>query len=254
MTLFQSADFPQIYDFLVTLPVDEHILDLLTKNTTSYLDIFPIGQPLKSLYALYAIGEYLNPLSPLANPSDESGGYDCALRRILKLVVSAISDRKVIDSGSGAILKAKLASRLVRQFARILTGTVRQFASGTQFTNLITTDPARGPLTAEGLDATLVERLGDLLSSALAAEPNPPITDLVIETFKAMLETCTLKSELWERLQSQMEFRATVKKLLIDDDRDVVRKSIAGCIRDKIDENSRFERPRFAVLSAMLIY
>lgn len=108
--------------------MDEHILELLTKDTADYLEIFPIGQPLKSLYALYAIGEYLNPLSPLANPSDESGGYDRALRRILRLVVSAISDRKVIDSGSGAILKAKLASRLVRQFARILTGIVKYFA------------------------------------------------------------------------------------------------------------------------------
>lgn len=86
-----------------------------------------------------------------------------------------------------------------------------------------------------------MERLGDLLSSALKAEFSPPITDLIIETFKAILETCTLKSELWELLHSQMQFRATVKKLLIDDDRDIVRKSIAACIGDKIDENSRFE-------------
>lgn len=68
-----------------------------------------------------------------------------------------------------------------------------------------------------------------------------------------MLETCTLKTQLWELLQSQMNFPASVKKLLIDDDRDVVRKSIAGCIRDKIDENSRFECPRLALLPAMLI-
>lgn len=85
-----------------------------------------------------------------------------------------------------------------------------------------------------------MKRLGDLLASALKAEPSPPITDLVIETFKAILETCTLKQDLWELLHSQLEFRATVEKLLIDDDRAVVRKSIAGCIRDKIDEDTRF--------------
>lgn len=101
------------------------------------------------------------------------------------------------------------------------------------------TDPARASLTTECLDATLVERLGDLLSSALQAQSSPPITDLVIETFKATLETCTMKANLWGLLHSQMEFRATVKKLLIDDDRAIVRKSIACCIRDKIDENSR---------------
>lgn len=114
----------KIYDFLVTLPVDEHILELLRRDSTTYQDIFPVGQPLKSLYALYAVNEYLNPLSPLTSPSEESGGYDSALQRLLSLIVSAISDREVIDSGSGAILKAKLASRLVRQFTRILTGTV----------------------------------------------------------------------------------------------------------------------------------
>lgn len=87
-----------------------------------------------------------------------------------------------------------------------------------------------------------MERLGDLLSSALEAAPSPPITDLVIETFKAILDTCTIKPELWELLHSQMDFRNTVKKLLIDDDRDVVRKSIASCIGNKVDENSRYER------------
>lgn len=107
--------------------MDEQILDLLTKDTTTYRDIFPIGQPLKSLYALYAIGEYLNPLSPLASASEEDSCYDSALQRILTLVVSAISDHEVIDSGSGAMLKAKLASRLVRQFAKILTGIVCYF-------------------------------------------------------------------------------------------------------------------------------
>lgn len=87
-----------------------------------------------------------------------------------------------------------------------------------------------------------MERLGDLLSSALGAEPSPPITELVIETFKAILDTCTLRPHLWELLHSHMNLRDTIKKLLIDDDRDIVRKSIAGCIGDKINEDSRYER------------
>ncbi|CAN8096633.1 unnamed protein product [Discula destructiva] len=210
----------KIYDFLVTLPVDEHVLSLLTQATTTYRDVFPPGQPLKSLYALYAIQKYLVQLSSLNSPSKGNGAYCDALRRILKLVIAAISDREVIDNGSGVFLKAKLASRLVKQFAEILT------------------DPLRAPSTAEDLDKTLGERLGELLDSALVMGRSPPITDLVIETFKAILETCVLKAELWELLHSQTRFRDIVQKLLIDDDREVVRKSTASHIENVIVANT----------------
>lgn len=205
----------RIYDFLVALPVDEHILNLLAKETTTYEDVFPVGQPLKSLYALYAIQKYLASLSPMNAPSD-SGIYGDALQRILKLVIAAISDPEVIDSGSGVILKAKLAARLVQQYGAILT------------------DPLCASSTAELLSQNLMSRLNELLVSALELEASPPITDLVIESFSAILETCTLKTDLWDLLNSQTRFREFVQKLLIDDDREIVRIATASHIGSKI--------------------
>lgn len=114
----------QIYAFLVTLPIDDRILCALESETTTYQDLFPIGHPLKSLYALHAIREYLSSQSALAKSQQENIFYDGALRRILGLVTFAISDRAVIDNSSGVELKAALATRLVEQLLATLRGNI----------------------------------------------------------------------------------------------------------------------------------
>lgn len=209
----------QIYDFLVALPVDEHILSLLTDVTTTYRDIFPIGQPLKSLYAMRVIEWYLGSLSAVDHPSKASEAYGDALRQILRLVIAAISDREVISRGSGVLLKAKLATRLVKHLAQIVT------------------DPLRSPSTADDLDSTLVQRLDEILAYALEMESDQPMAELVIETFNAILETCTFKADLWNLFHLQPTFRGSVQKLLIDDNRDIVRMSTAAHIGKKIAED-----------------
>ncbi len=39
----------KIYHFLIKLPTDDRILHALQSRTTPYQDIFPLGQPFKSL-------------------------------------------------------------------------------------------------------------------------------------------------------------------------------------------------------------
>lgn len=102
--------------------MDDHILDLLRDEVTSYEKIFPIGHPLKSLYALHAMKEYLSSHCSQPTANDASIKYEGALRRLLQLVVSAISDPDVIDTCSDADLKFILALRLVEQFSAILRG------------------------------------------------------------------------------------------------------------------------------------
>lgn len=114
----------QIYAFLVTLPVDDRILCVLESETTTYKDVFSIGHPLKSLYALHAIRDYLSSQSALAKLKQEKILYDGALRRVIGLVTFAISDRAVIDDSTGAELKAALATRLVEQLLAIMRGKV----------------------------------------------------------------------------------------------------------------------------------
>lgn len=112
----------QIYAFLITLPVDDRILCALESESTTYQELFPVGHPLKSLYALHAIREYLRSQSALAKSQQEDIFYDGALRRVLSLMTFAISDRAVIDNSSGAELKAVLATGLVEQLLAILKG------------------------------------------------------------------------------------------------------------------------------------
>lgn len=111
----------QLYSFLVTLPVSEKIVDMVANDNMPYSDVFPIGQPLKSLYALHAIREHLNSLCPEQQPQ-EADKYRDALRRALALVVSALRDHEVISKTSRENLKAALALQLVEQLFAILRG------------------------------------------------------------------------------------------------------------------------------------
>ena len=47
----------QIYYFLVKFPVYDRVLNDFASKTTSHSEIFPVGQPFKSLYAIYALRE-----------------------------------------------------------------------------------------------------------------------------------------------------------------------------------------------------
>lgn len=121
VTMHGLTEF-QIYAFLVTLPVDGRILTTVGQQAVTYQEIFPVGQPLKSLYALYAIQEYLDTQSSLSRSNNDAVFYERALLRALTLIVCAICDRDVVDKGSGAELKILLALRLVELLLAILRG------------------------------------------------------------------------------------------------------------------------------------
>lgn len=98
------------------------MLTTIGKQTVTCQEVFPTGQPLKSLYALYAIQEYLNTQASLAKSECDEGLYERALLRALDLIVCAICDREVVNKGSGAELKIVLALRFVELLLAILRG------------------------------------------------------------------------------------------------------------------------------------
>ncbi|ROW14317.1 hypothetical protein VPNG_03964 [Cytospora leucostoma] len=206
----------EIYAFLVTLPVDGRILTTVGQRAVTYQEIFPVGQPLKSLYALYAIQEYLDTQSSLSKSKNDAGFYERALLRALTLIVCAICDRDVVEKGSGAELKILLALRLVELLLAILR------------------DPLRPSPPPEGLNYTLVERLLEILDSCFMVESTLSSTNLLNATAQAILDTCSLNPDLWGRLCSQADVESLIQKLLLDDPREVVRKSAAGVISEKV--------------------
>jgi ubiquitin carboxyl-terminal hydrolase 34 len=124
----------QIYSFLVKLPADQNILRAIENPSTSYEDIFPIGQPFKSLYAVHAVREYHASqkrkfaTTQLQDCEDDTEGlgdsFATALIRALSLVVSALSDPEVIAQSPSRELQIELSSSLVEAFVAILKGNV----------------------------------------------------------------------------------------------------------------------------------
>ncbi|CAK7274619.1 hypothetical protein SEPCBS119000_006265 [Sporothrix epigloea] len=50
----------EIYEFLAQLPINEEFLSQFDQSGLAYTDVFPVGQPYKSLYALHALQQYLD--------------------------------------------------------------------------------------------------------------------------------------------------------------------------------------------------
>lgn len=101
-------------------------------------------------------------------------------------------------------------------------------------------DPLRPSSPPAVLNYVLVERLLDTLSSCFVAEPTLSSTNLLNATFQAILDTCSLDLELWNQLCTQADINLLAQKLLLDDPREVVRKSAARVIGEKATRSFRY--------------
>jgi ubiquitin carboxyl-terminal hydrolase 34 len=211
--------------------VDDRILAIFDQETPNYHHVFPVDQPLKSLYAVHAIQEYLNVQFSLAKSSNENGSYNNSLARALRLVVWAISDPRVADGNSSEELKIQLASKLVEQLLSILKGLWPRLCFFVAPLTVI--DPLRAPTVPECLDISLLGRLVDIISFCMAARPTAACTNLLNITFQAILDVCSLRVDLWNMLRSRTDVKPVIRRLLLDDPRGALRKTTALAIGEK---------------------
>ena len=124
---------PKIYYFLVKFPVYERLLRDFDTDTP-HSEIFPLGQPFKSLYAIHALKEYIvgqtqkvsfAHLRRLGQLADFKKGSvnETALTRAVSLIVAALSDRDVLDHCASDDLRDCLALHLIDCFVHFLKGT-----------------------------------------------------------------------------------------------------------------------------------
>lgn len=218
--------------------MDDRILANIEQETPDYHQVFPVGQPLKSLYAVYAIQEYLNMQFSLAKSNNEHDSYNNALARALRLVVWAISDPHVADQNSSDELRIRLASRLVEQLLSILKGI--SLSSRCVVSSLTAIDPLRASTVPECLDIRLLERLVDIMSFCMTARPTIACTNLLNVTFQSILDTCSLRVDLWKMLCSRADVKSVIRRLLLDDHRGTLRKSTALAIGEKTVRTLRY--------------
>ncbi|KAI1074724.1 hypothetical protein F5B20DRAFT_429744 [Whalleya microplaca] len=215
----------EIYHFLISLPADDSILAVFDDSSASYKDIFPLGQPFKSLYAIHALREYLSTrrlkssvmqTSSLDVESQQQTSDDQreALVRAMSLIVAAICDPDVVGQCSSEAMQIQLSLQLVDGFVQLLKETVKIGA----VKRFLTPD--------------LSKRLLVILASAAAAQTSNDSIDLITWSFEALLESCTRNKEFWTTFYDQIQIQEVIENLLFDP-RQIVRRSITRLIADK---------------------
>ncbi|KAF4990869.1 hypothetical protein FDECE_14224 [Fusarium decemcellulare] len=222
----EEALAQEIYHFLVKLPTDGHLLRSIDSEATSYRDVFPPGQPFKSLYAVHALIEYteaalhgringdegLNDVS--SGPNSRSTAYAKALKTSMSFVVQAISDESVFDRASVG-LRLRLTGTLIHAFRRFL--------------DRINTP--RGSATSGELDVPEPARLVEILSHATACPGETPCA-VITGTLAVTLRLSMLDGKFWAKLSTNPDFAPVLHCLLLTDPRNSVRGNAAKLIED----------------------
>jgi ubiquitin carboxyl-terminal hydrolase 34 len=113
----------------VRLPADDVVLELLDSSSTSYKDVFPPGQPFKSLYALHAIRDYIAGVRRFDDTERSAAGsasirtLAVALKRTMSFIVAGIQDNDVTDRNSSKQVEMTLILHFVKCYTRLLSGT-----------------------------------------------------------------------------------------------------------------------------------
>ena len=206
--------------------MDDNVLKALQTGSVSHKEIFPLGQPFRSLYAIHALREYLSsrrrlttPLQRLANQDaaqTATNEYADALARALSLTIAAICDHEVIQRCASQDLQVFLSTTLVDSLVHVLK------------------DPLHGGLDLSGIDAVLLKRLVQILTFALGVPPTETSTRLIQLTFQSILECCSASRSFWEAFREHESVSELLGNLLLQDWRSIVRKISAKLIGEKV--------------------
>ncbi|KAL3423599.1 ubiquitin carboxyl-terminal hydrolase [Phlyctema vagabunda] len=193
----------EIYVFLIKFPIYDQLLSAFEKDDTTYLELFPLGQPFKCLYAVHALRECV-----LAAQKREESRDEKATTRALKHIVATISDQNVLDSCDVEHLRDALIINLLD----CLMGFLRD----TPYPELVTSC----------LDEALLKRLLEILFTVRSRAGSDTSIRLVGKVFTAILEVTSHSFPLWDMLKLNLS-NGLLKDLLINDSRPLLRKSIA---------------------------
>ncbi len=229
----------QIYYFLTQFPVYDRLIGQFEVDTT-YSEIFPTGQPYKSLYALHALREYvvvqlrkvnISSTEPenAAHVTKRTSG-EIALTRATSLIVAAISDQDVLSQCAADNLRGSLALQMLDCLIKFLKGKSVQCMKERQ---LKVTEPLLPTSIAPLLNETLLQRLLVILYEAKGVETAQNSDHLTWRSFEAILEASSHNSELWTAFSNHMRSTPLLRQLIFEDSRPNVRRSVVKQIMNK---------------------
>ncbi|KAH8686753.1 hypothetical protein BGZ61DRAFT_45221 [Ilyonectria robusta] len=224
----------EIYHFLVKLPTDGHILKSIDSDGSSYRDVFPPGQPYKSLYAVHALLQYTE-AALHGRVNSERGAcdgtedrpsqpvsYAQAVKTSLSLIVQAISDEDVLDRASLG-LRLKLSSALIHAFMR--------------FADRL--DTPKGSFKMANIVIPTPDRLVNILENATAIPDESPMP-LIAATLSTIMRLCFLDDEFWGKLSTSSAFSSLLQRMLLTDPRSGVRAVTAKLIEERFSPDYVF--------------
>ncbi|KAK4227673.1 ubiquitin carboxyl-terminal hydrolase 34 [Podospora fimiseda] len=215
----------EIFLFLVKLPTDENTIKAFQNASTSYQDMFPAGQPFKSLYAVHALRSYLSSQKPqqaketswmeTSDASDSSSSYGELLMRAMSLIVPAISDENVTSQCSSRELQIELSSALLKALVALLQDSHLPSAA------------------ANYLNEPLLCRLLSLMSTALSMETSGNPAEQALLCLESILESCSVNEAFMSAFSTHSDVPRLVERLLLHEPKDRIRQSAGLLIRHK---------------------
>ncbi|KAH6668875.1 ubiquitin C-terminal hydrolase-like protein [Halenospora varia] len=192
----------EIYFFLIKFPVSDRMTKRFEDASVSYAEIFPQGQPFKSMYAIHALRDYIS-FQAQKGPMSGDG-----LTRAISLIVDAISDKDVLGSCTSGELRDWLALHLVDCLLQFLK------------------EPVIPSNIAPHLNENLLGRLLQILYDAKSVLSTPNSIQLTFRAFEALLEASLHSSEMWSPFAARLEKSTILRDLLLEDSRSVIRKNV----------------------------
>ncbi|KAL7823498.1 hypothetical protein V8C26DRAFT_386717 [Trichoderma gracile] len=217
----------EVYRLLADLPVDGHIIDLLESQSTVYTDLFPPGQPYKTLYAIGALSKYLEPIRSRRSTDDEVGGdvhgfsqisNEEVLKSSLSLVVQAISDEQFLHQVSPR-LSIQLMGALMQTFVTLLS--IVQ------------------PSAETSVAYPSADRLIHILADAGMAREDEAALSLIENSLSAILRLCLSQSAFMESVADHSSFGNVLDDLILWDSRPEVRRRVVNMIRTAAESEER---------------
>ncbi|KAJ4021650.1 hypothetical protein NW752_004658 [Fusarium irregulare] len=213
----------QILSFLITLPTDGHLPKWIDNGIASYNDVFPPGQPYKSLYALHVLVKYTNLSSSGYVGIDDSMNDTTltssvtntkALETALSLIVHAISDRDIFQQTS-MVMRLRLTATLLHAF--------RQF-----YDRIVALEP---PAISSSLVMPDPDRLVEILSY-VASCPNKLSSVAVPIALNMCFRLSVMDGQFWTKLSTNPGFGEALQCLLLTDARQGIRASAIATVQE----------------------
>ncbi|CAK7566532.1 MAG: hypothetical protein SEPTF4163_004479 [Sporothrix epigloea] len=261
----------EIYEFLAQLPINSDFLSQFDRSDLAYTEVFYIGQPYKSLYALHALQQYLDLHHHLSGgtetevavpiPSSENSESTEAQMRTPESSEVTLSTNEVpiaalesVAPQSQPLSKALPKSRATITYSDALATATRLVTSAVCDTK-ITQVPDDAALQIQ-VSTQLLKMLSLLLSSSELSLPSCTSLDkrllsclmeilssdyhcgspesilLLKDAFVALIKACTLSREFWSAFLEHAKAKELIKQLLLESNHPEIRQLVESQIGD----------------------